>query len=89
VRRGFPSNPVISFSVVEYLAFSVRHDDINGPIGILLAGYTNNLDRVECVVFIFLSCFLAASLLKFFWVQLSDSISSRLAPLSTVNMVVE
>jgi hypothetical protein len=76
VRCGFPSNPVISFSAAKYLAFSVRHDDINGPICIPLAGYTNNLVRGEHVIFIFLSCILAAALLKFFWVQLSDSISS-------------
>jgi hypothetical protein len=77
VRCGFPSNPVISFSAVKYLAFSVRHDDINGPIGIpLVAGYTNNLVRGEHVIFIVLPCFLVAALLKFFWVQLSDSISS-------------
>jgi hypothetical protein len=76
VTCGFQSNPVISFSVAKYLAFSVRHDDINGPIGIPLAGYTNNLVRGEYVVFIFLLCFLAAALLKFFWVQLSDLISS-------------
>jgi hypothetical protein len=60
----------------KYLASSVRHDDINEPIGIPLAGYTNNLVRVEHVIFIFLSCFLAAALLKLFWVQLSVLIST-------------
>jgi hypothetical protein len=85
VRCGFPSNPVISFSAAKYLAFSIRHDDINGPIGIPLTGYTNNLVRGKHVIFIVLSCFLAAALLKFFWVQLVI----RLAPLSAINTVVE
>jgi hypothetical protein len=76
VRCGFPSNPVISFSVVKYLAFAAGHDDINGPIGIPLAWYTNNLVRGEHVIFIIPSCFLAAALLKFFGVQLGDSICS-------------
>jgi hypothetical protein len=66
VRCGcFPSIPVISFSAVKYLALSSGHDDINGPIGIPLAGYTNDLSWGEHVIFI-TSCFLAAALLKFF-----------------------
>jgi hypothetical protein len=77
VRCGFLSNPIISFSAVKYLAFSAGHDDINGPIGIPLAGYTNNLVRGEHVVFIIPSCFLAAALLKFFWVE---SITSQDRP---------
>jgi hypothetical protein len=57
VRCGFPSNPVISFSAAKYLAFSVGHDDINGPISIPLAGYTNDLVRGEHVIFIILLFF--------------------------------
>jgi hypothetical protein len=76
VTCGFPNNPVISFSVVKYLAFSAGYDDINGPISIPLVGYTNNFVSSEHVVFIIPSCFLAETLLKFFWVQLGDLISS-------------
>jgi hypothetical protein len=67
VRGGFPSNPVISFSAAKYLAFSAGHP---------LAGYTNNLVMGEHVIFIVPLFFLATALLKFFWVQLSDLISS-------------
>jgi hypothetical protein len=66
VRCGFPSNPVISFSASKYLAFSVGHDDINGPISIPLAGYTNKLIGGEYIILMVLLCVLAAALRKFF-----------------------
>ncbi len=51
-------------------------DDINGAIGIPLAGYTNDLVRGEHIILIVILCFLAAALLKFFVAQLGDLISS-------------
>ena len=64
-----PSNPVISLSTSNNLAFPGGHDDVNRPIGVSVAGHRNDLVRVERVVLMAILGVHATTLLEFFWVQ--------------------
>jgi hypothetical protein len=70
----------------KILAFSAGHDDINGPISIPLAGYTDNLVRVNMLY--------SSFFFHVFWQQpCSNSFGyssvTQLAPLCAVNTVLE